>query len=307
MGELVLGLVFLAVSFFVTTASAATKGQGPRPIAGILRTVSIAFLALGALLILGSALVVIQPGEVGVRHAFGTVDPQPLLPGIRLVTPWSSVERYSTREEQWPETGGDERETMDALSSEQMAMKVDAGLRWQLDPQQAPRIFTEIGDESQIHSAVRNAIRRGVRDGMVQYSINDISKRTLIAHTMEALVDSALITQPRAGGPPFRIAQVTAFFLRNLQPPEQVVQAINNKIAQEQQIETERHRVEVARLQSEQQRLLNQTLTAEQLTKQYLEVLHDMKNSNNLVILVPTTGGVPLLDINALRNSLRQH
>jgi len=304
-GELVLGLVFLVVSFFVTMASAATKGQGPRPIAGVLRTVAIACLVLGALLVLGSGLVVIQPGVVGVRHAFGTVDPQPLLPGIRLVTPWSSVERFSSREEQFPELGGDERETMAALSSEQMAMKVDAGLRWQIDPQQAPRIFTEIGDEAQIHSAVYNAIRKGVRDGMVQYSINDISKRTLIAHTMELLVDSALVTQPRAGGPPFRIAQVTAFFLRNLEPPEQVVQAINNKIAQEQQIETERHRVEVARLQSEQQRLLNQTLTAEQLTKQYLEVLHDMKNSNNLVILVPTTGGVPLLDINSLRNSLR--
>jgi hypothetical protein len=35
----------------------------------------------------------------------------------------------------------------------------------------------------------------------------------------------------------------------------------------------------VARLQAEQQRLLNQTLTAEALTKQYLEVLHDMRNS----------------------------
>ncbi len=118
----------------------------------------------------------------------------------------------------------------------------------------------------------------------------------------------AVVTLSRqygAGGPPFRIAQVTVFFLRNLEPPEAVVQAINAKIAQEQQIETERHRVEVARLQSEQQRLLNQTLTAEQLTKQYLEVLHDMKNSNNLVILVPTTGGVPILDINALRSSLR--
>jgi regulator of protease activity HflC (stomatin/prohibitin superfamily) len=33
----------------------------------------------------------------------------------------------------------------------------------------------------------------------------------------------------------------------------------------------------VARLQSDQQRLMNQTLTAEALTKQYLEVLHDMK------------------------------
>jgi regulator of protease activity HflC (stomatin/prohibitin superfamily) len=303
-GELVLGLVFLAVSFLITTASAATKREGPRPIGGVLRAAAIGFLVLGALLVLGSGLVVIQPGQVGVRHAFGTVDPKPLLPGIRLVTPWSSVERFSTREEQFPEAG-DQRETMDALSSEQMAMKVDAGLRWQIDPQAAPRIFTEIGEEDQIHTAVRNAIRKGVRDGMVQYSINDISKRTVIAQTMESLVDSALTTQPRAGGPPFRIAQVTAFFLRNLEPPEQVVQAINAKIAQEQQIETERHRVEVARLQSEQQRLLNQTLTAEQLTKQYLEVLHDMKNSNNLVILVPTTGGVPILDINALRSSLR--
>ncbi len=306
MGKLVLGLILLVVAFLVTTASAATKGQGTRPVAGVLRMVSLAFLALGALLVLGSCLVVIQPGSVGVRHAFGYVDPNPLLPGIRLVTPWSSIERFSTREEQYPELGGDERENMDALSSEQMAMKVDAGLRWQIDPQDAPHIFTEIGDETQIHSAVRNAIRKGVRDGMVQYSINDIAKRTAIAHTMEALVDSALVTQPRAGGQPFRIAQVTAFFLRNLQPPEAVVQAINNKIAQEQQIQTERHRVEVARLQSEQQRLLNQTLTAEQLTKQYLEVLQGMRNSNNLVILVPTTGGVPLLDINALRNSIRQ-
>ncbi|MGA2384393.1 MAG: SPFH domain-containing protein [Gemmatimonadales bacterium] len=306
MGEMILGLLFLVVSFLVTTASAATKSQGPRPVSGILRAVAIGFLAIGALLLVGSSFAVIEPGQVGVRHAFGYVDPKPLMPGIRFVTPWSSVEHFSTREEQFPEVGGDERETMNALSSEQMAMKVDAGLRWQIDPQAAPRIFTEIGSEDQIHSAVRNAIRKGVRDGMVQYSINDISKRTAIANTMEALVDSALVTQPRAGGPPFRIAQVTVFFLRNLEPPEQVVQAINNKIAQEQQIETERHRVEVVRLQSEQQRLLNQTLTAEQLTKQYLEVLRDMKNSNNLVILVPTTGGVPILDINALRNSLRR-
>src|SRR5207244_12655895 len=70
--------------------------------------------------------------------------------------------------------------------------------RSQIDPQQASRIYTEIGIEDQIHSAVRNAIRKGVRDGMVQYSINDISKRTQIARTMEALVDSALVTQPRS-------------------------------------------------------------------------------------------------------------
>jgi regulator of protease activity HflC (stomatin/prohibitin superfamily) len=119
-------------------------------------------------------------------------------------------------------------------------------------------------------------------------------------------VDTALVTLPRAGTEGFRIASVTAFFLRNLEPPQQVVQAINNKIAQEQQIETERHRVEVARLQAEQQRLLNLTLTPEQLMKQYLEVLHDMRGSNNLVIMVPTEGGVPMLNLGDLRNNMRR-
>ena len=304
MGKLVFGLVFLVVAFLMFGVAQASKAQG-KVSPGILRTVAMLLAAIGALFVVGSTVVVIDPGEVGVRHAFGTVDPKALLPGFNFVSPWSQIERYSTREEQYPSTG-DQVEQIEALSSEQMGMHIEVGLRWQIDPLQAPHIFTELGDEDQIHGAVRNAIRKGVRDGMVQFSINDISRRTQIAKTMEGLVDSALITQPRAGGQPFKIATVTAFFLRDLQPPQQVVQAINNKIAQEQQIETERHRVEVARLQTEQQRLLNQTLTAEALTKQWIEVLHDMRNSSNLIIFVPTEGGLPLLNIGDLRRNLQQ-
>ena len=200
----------------------------------------------------------------------------------------------------------EDAERISALSSEQMGMQLDVAVRWQIDPMQAPHIFRELGGQHQIQNVVLNAIRNGVRDGMVQYSINDIAKRNLIAGTMQSEVDSALITRPRAGGEPFRIAQVTAFFLRDLQPPPQVVQAINNKIAQEQQIATERHRVEVARLQAEQQRLLNQTLTPEALTKQYLEVLHDLRSSSNLVLMVPTEGGLPVLNIGELRKNLEK-
>src|SRR5882757_3527447 len=292
MGKLVGGGVLLVIAFSLLLAAATVRAQRPGPISNLLRFAGYAVGVLAVLFATGSAMVVIDPGEVGVRHAFGYVDPGPLLAGIRFVPPWSSIERYSTREEQWPTRG------------EQMGMHVEVSIRWQIDPMQAPKIFTEIGNEDQIRGAVLNAIRKGVRDGMVQYSINDIAKRTQIANTMEALTDSALVTQPRAGGPPFRIATVTAFFLRDLQPPAQVVQAINNKIAQEQQVETERHRVEVARLQAEQQRLLNTTLTPEALTRQYLEVLRDMKSGNNLmksgnnlVILVPTQGGIPVLNI----------
>ncbi len=304
MGSLVMGILLLFVAFVLFTVAAGRQGAAGAG-AKILRLVAVGLMVVAGMSVAGSMVKVIDPGSVGVQHAFGTVGATPLLPGIRFVSPWSSVERYSTREEQWPSARQD-AEAIQALSKEQMGMQIDVAIRYQILPADAPRLFLEIGNQEQIENVVRNAIRNGVRDGMVQFTINDISERNKIASAMEAEVDSALVTQPRNGGQIFRIAQVTAFFLRDLQPPAQVVQAINNKIAQEQQIETERHRVEVARLQAEQQRLLNQTLTAEALTKQYLEVLHDMRQSSNLVVLVPTEGGVPMLNLNELRQNLRR-
>ncbi len=305
MGTLIFGFILLAVGL-VVRASGKSLGSGGSRVAGTVVTlVSFGLILLGAFTLLSSSVKVIDAGTVGVQHAFGSVSETPLLPGVRFVPPWSEVERYSTREEQFP-PAQEQVEQMAALSSEQMGMTVDAAVRWQIDPMAAPRIFVEIGAEEQIRTMVLNAIRNGVRDGMSRFSINEIADRSQIATVMKAEVDSALVTTPRTGGEPFRIATITAFFLRNLQPPEQVVNAINAKIAQEQQIQTEKHRVEVARLQSEQQRLLNQTLTPEALMKQYLEVLHDMKSSNNLVVLVPTEGGTPLLDLNALRRNVRQ-
>src|SRR5207253_1994215 len=232
MGKLVSSAVLLLIAFSLLLAAATLRSQRPGPVVNLLRLAGYVVAAIALAVGAGSLLAVIDPGEVGVRHAFGYTDPAPLLAGIRYVPPWSSIERYSTREEQWP-TRGEQIEAIEALSSEQMGMHVEVSIRWQIDPMQAPKIFTEIGDENQIRGAVLNAIRKGVRDGMVQFSINDISKRTQIANTMEGLVDSALVTTPRAGGGKFRIATVTAFFLRDLQPPAQVVQAINNKIARQ--------------------------------------------------------------------------
>src|ERR1044071_3566112 len=243
MGTLVLGVVILVVAAVGRTAGKGLQGAGGRASGALVNLVSLGLVVVGIGILVSSSVIVIDAGQVGVRYAFGSVDQAPLLSGVRVVAPWSSVEKYSTREEQWPSLR-EGVETMDALSNEQMSMKVDAAVRWQIDPMQAPRIYTEIGTEEQIRNVVLNAIRKGVRDGMVQFSINDISKRNAIAEAMQTQVDSALLTRPRAGGEPFRIAKITAFYLRNLEPPAQVVQAINNKIAADQQIETEKHKVE---------------------------------------------------------------
>ena len=166
MTRLVLGFVLLFISLIVlATATGMKSGASPRPGAALTRLVGLVILLLGVLALSTSSFVVIDAGSVGVRHAFGKVDSAPLLPGVRFVTPWSEVERFSTREEQWPRTG-EQAERIPALSSEQMGMNIDAAVRWQIDPQQAPRIYTEIGGHEQIESVVQNAIRNGVRDGM---------------------------------------------------------------------------------------------------------------------------------------------
>src|SRR2546428_13854641 len=106
MGELVFGLVLLAVAFFLRLGAATVRGEttGGRSIGGILRILSYAALAIGVITLLGSTTVVINAGEVGVRHAFGTVDPKALLPAIRLLTPWSRVDPYTTHTDRTPFT-----------------------------------------------------------------------------------------------------------------------------------------------------------------------------------------------------------
>src|SRR5437899_3535160 len=148
MGQLVFGFALLALAFFLRLGAATvrTEGSAGRPIGSTLRILSYAALFVGILTVLGSTLVVVNAGEVGVRHAFGTVDPHPLLPGIRMVTPWSSVERFTTREEQYPFTG-DQVEEIAALSSEQMGMTVDAGIRFFFNDPPTTEIYTEIGNE----------------------------------------------------------------------------------------------------------------------------------------------------------------
>src|SRR4026209_2460418 len=209
MGSIMLGVVILLVALVVRSAGAGLRTAGGKASGALVQLVSLGPVLVAIGILVSSSIKVIDAGQVGVRHAYGKVDPMPLLSGVRFVPPWSSVERYSTREERWP-AQREGVEAMDALSNEQMSMKVDAAVRWQIDPQQAPKIFTEIGTEEQIKNVVVNAIRKGVRDGMVQFSINDISKRNAIASAMEFQVDSALLTRPRVGGEPFRIAKLTA-------------------------------------------------------------------------------------------------
>src|SRR3989441_11267533 len=75
MGKLVSAAVLGAIAFSVLLASALLRSQRPGPIVSLLRFAGLGLGALALALAVGSTMVVIDPGEGGVRHAFGYVDP----------------------------------------------------------------------------------------------------------------------------------------------------------------------------------------------------------------------------------------
>ena len=99
MGSLMLGGAILVAAFLLFTGAAGRRASGGTAGATLFRTGAWLLTALGSVILLSSSIIVIDAGQVGVRHAFGEVDREPLLPGVRFVTPgpWCSTPSTTSR------------------------------------------------------------------------------------------------------------------------------------------------------------------------------------------------------------------
>src|SRR5688572_32516342 len=99
------GLVVLVVGLSITLLRT-TGAPGHR--VTLFRLLGAAITVVGVLLTLSTGFTVIGVGETGVVHAFGRVDPAPVVSGIHLIRPWASVEQFRVREIQFPGAGATE-------------------------------------------------------------------------------------------------------------------------------------------------------------------------------------------------------
>jgi regulator of protease activity HflC (stomatin/prohibitin superfamily) len=250
---------------------------------------------MGIVVALLSTVILVNVGEVGVKHFLGSVDPLPLTQGIHVINPLASIEKMSVREQAFPEDGTVER--IEAQTSEQLNVNLEISMLYRIDGANAPNLFETIGSERQITSRiVLNAVRNGVRDAVATKSINDIfgPNRREIANEMKREI------QAKAGD---RI-EVLDVFVRDVQAPPRVREAIEEKLQREQQVAAERFQTEIiqerARQQAEEakgiaeaQRIITAGLTPAYLTFFYIEQLTRMPEGT--VVYVPTEGGIPLI------------
>ena len=292
-----MGTIILAI--FAIVLGAAIRGLGPalgRPAAaGYARLAGYGFMGAGVFLAVANTVTIVSVGEVGVQHFLGNVSPTALEQGVHVINPLASVEKMSTREQSFPPDGS--VETIDAQTSEQLNVAMEVSLLYRIDPANAPDLYQRIGQEDQIKSRiVMNSVRNGVRDAVATKSINEIfspNRRELATEMKQAI-------QLKAGD---RI-EVLDVFVRDVQAPPLVRQAIEEKLQREQQVAAERFQTEIIQERARQkieeakgiaeaQKIISAGLTPAYLTFHYIEQLATLPAGS--VVYVPTEGGVPLM------------
>ena len=288
-------MTFLPIAIVLVALGAVVRSL-PQGIAKIpTKLAGYVLMFMGVAVVLLNAVVLIGVGEVGVKHFLGTVDPRPLEQGMHIINPLASVERMSVREQSFPPQGAVEQ--IEAQTSEQLNVTLEVSLIFEINVDNAPRLYGDLGSEEQIKRIiVLSAVRNGVRDAVATKSINDIfspNRRELATAMKEEI-------QAKAGD---RI-DVVEVFVRDIQAPERVREAIENKLEREQQVAAEEFQTQIiqeqARQQAEEakgiaeaQRIISQGLSQEYLTFFYIQQLSNMPEGT--LVYVPTEGGIPLI------------
>lgn len=283
--------IFTIVAGGLIRLFSTTTGRNP----AMTRLISYGVMAAGIALLGMNSVILIDVGEVAVEHFLGSVNQRPHAQGVHVVNPFASIERMSVREQSFPAGGTVER--IEAQTSEQLNVTLEVSILYQIEGSRTPTLFQELGTERQVTNAiVLNSVRNGVRDAVATRSINEIFSpdRAELSEHIEAAIQTN--AQDRI--------QVVQAFVRDIQAPEGVRQAIEERQQREQQVAQERFQTEIiqerARQQIEEakgiaeaQQIISEGLTPEYLTFHYIEKLSELPAGS--VVYVPTEGGIPLM------------
>jgi regulator of protease activity HflC (stomatin/prohibitin superfamily) len=259
-------------------------------------------LAIGALLFFilaalatGCMTTSIGSGEAGVKYSTfsGTDLSQTYGEGLKIHAPWVTVIRYDARVQE-------QLEDVTALSSNGLSIGMDASIRWRPKAEQLPQLHTTYGTDY-YRKLVQPELRSAVREVVGRYTPEELysTKRTELQEQIEERVRSAVEDE---------FVQVDAILIRDVQLPEQIQRAIENKLQEEQEaqryeftlqkerLEAERKQIE-AEGEAEYQRIITQSLSPQFLRFKGIEATQNLAESPNTKTVIVGGGGdgLPLI------------
>ena len=298
-------MIFIALLLFVGGFAAwRAKSRLGFPLSERLGIIHILAWAAGAVVLVASMAKVVDPGQAGVVILFGKVQEEVLPSGLHFINPFSEVVAMEVRTRNYTMSGiadegqkkGDD--AIPVITSDGLTVKLDATIFYHLTQERVPRIFREIGPDVE-GTIIRGQIRTNLRDAAAGLSATD-----LYTTKRQAFVD--IVSKNLKTAFEERGIVLEQMLLRNVLLPEQITNAINSKIAADQEAqkmifvlqkekqEAERKRIE-AEGQAKAQQIVSASLTPQILEYQRIQALRYVGEKGNLIIT--GSGGTPLIQV----------
>jgi regulator of protease activity HflC (stomatin/prohibitin superfamily) len=298
-------MVFLAVLLLLLSLGAwYARRRAGFPLSQRLSMIAVLAGGAGTVLLLVSMAVVVPPGNAGVVVFFGKVREDALPSGLHFINPFCEVYDMEIKTRNYTMSNVSEEgqrrgdDSIAVISSDALTLKLDATVFYSLKPEKVPEIYRTIGLDVE-EKIVRSEIRAAMRDAAAALTATELytTKRNAFVEQVNRTLSAALSQRG------ILLEQV---LLRNVLLPDQVTQAINDKIAADQEAqkmafvlqkerqEAERKRIE-AEGQAKAQQIVSASLTPQILEYQRIQALRYVGEKGNLIIT--TAGGTPLIQV----------
>lgn len=258
-------------------------------------------------ILLVKSVKVVNAGEAGVQSLFGQVFTKPVRSGMHLINPLVTLVRFPTRTLAYTMSATSNEGTMSGddsisvLTKDGLEIRLDVTVWYRLDEDKLPDIYRKIGLNYE-EKIIRPSVRTSIREASVKRNSSAIYKeeRAELIKDIQKLIVSAV--EPRG-------IILESVLLRDVQLPQRVKDAIEEKLQADQEAqkmeyvlvkaELEKKRVEIeAKAQAERIRIINKALAE---NPKYLQWLAIDKLNDNIKVLI--NDGKTILNLDALRDN----
>ncbi|OQY37677.1 MAG: hypothetical protein B6226_04950 [Candidatus Cloacimonetes bacterium 4572_65] len=294
------GIIVGSIAFIVSKSKQNKEGK----------VIGNVIFIFSVVLILSQSFTIVDAGEVGVQILFGKVLEEPLNEGLQAKIPFVNVVRYDIRLQEYTmssakgegEMYGDD--TIKAITKDNLEISIDLSVWYMINSKKVSNIYKTIARNNYDlrKKIVRPAVKNVVRNVTTKYNFKEtIGKRQEFATEMELalaeIFDSKGITTDRV-------------LIRKIDPPLSVKKSIENKLVEQQNLETKQLELEKAHKDAEIKKAQAQGIAdAQEIIQKKLEPLYiqyeaiqaykELANSNNSTFIIaptdPNASGMPLI------------
>lgn len=258
---------------------------------------TLVFGAIVILLVFGSRMFhIIEPGARAVifkPYTIGLDLENIKQPGLAVIAPWNKLITYKVKEQT-------KEETMDVLDKNSMSINMDISVRFNPVYNEIGQLHEKFGVDY-INVLVIPEVRSAVRSVTGRYTAEELfaSKRKEVEELIESETTKALKENH---------IEMRALLIRSIQLPEQIKQAIENKLKQEQEAQAYQFRLDKERSEAERKKIeaegiatynkiIDNSLTPNIIKQMGIEATLKLSESPNSKVVVVGSGkdGLPLI------------